>query len=77
MNSSLSFWSASAAVILAITIAGCQKKDEPVPRGRAPVAEAPAATGGVTSAPTSEPNPAISATGEAKTINEEQSGEFF
>lgn len=77
MNSSFAFCAAAGAVILAITISGCQKTDEPASRGRAPAAEAPTATGGVASAPASELSPAIFATGEATAISKEQSGEFF
>ncbi len=77
MTRSLAFWSASGAVIFAMAVAGCQKRDEPVPVGRAPAAEVPTETGGVSSAAPGEDNPATSDTGEAKAISRQQSGEFF
>lgn len=76
MNKPFAFWLASGAVIFAMTVAGCEKRDQPVPLGRAPAA-APAETGGVASAPRGEASPAISATGEAKTTGRQESGEFF
>lgn len=77
MNRRFAFGLASAAIIFVITLAGCDKKEEPVSRAPAPPAEVPAGTGDVASAPAGKTSPGMSAAGEAKTTRKEESGEFF
>lgn len=80
MNTRFAFWLASGAVIFAVTVAGCQKKEEPVPGANTelavPVASAPSDAGAVVSAPTGGDKGAGSsaATGENKTSEKQEAG---
>ena len=80
MNTRFAFWLASGAVIFVVTVAGCQKKEEPVPAANtapaAPAASAPSDAGAVASAPTEGDKGAGSSagTGETKTSEDQEAG---
>ena len=68
---------AAAVVVFGFIFGGCQKTEEPEFRTPLPAVESRAGSRDVASAPLGETNPAGSATGEAKKLRIEDSGEFF
>jgi len=80
LNTRFAFWLASGAVIFAVTVAGCQKKEEPVPAANTapavPAASAPSDARAVASAPTGGDKGADSsaATGETETPEKQEAG---
>jgi hypothetical protein len=78
VNRSLAFLlSASGTVILAITVVGCGNNDEPAPPGHRLSAEAPSQKAAVPARRADEAKPAFSATDKYKTIENQESGDFF
>jgi hypothetical protein len=72
MDKRIAFWLASGAIILTVTLAGCQKKEEPAP----PAASAPSDAGAVTQGqPRGNTAPAgTAATGETKKAEKQAAG---
>ncbi len=81
LNRRFAFWLASGIVTFTLALAGCQKKEEPVPAANpapaaAPAGSAPAGAGAVAPGPAgSDLGPASSATtGETKTPDQPEAG---
>jgi len=81
MDKRIAFWLASGAIILTVTFAGCQKKEEPVPAATpapaaAPAASAPSDAGAVTQGqPGGNTAPGgTAATGETKKAEKQEAG---
>ena len=74
MDKRIAFWLASGAIILTVTLAGCQKKEEPAPP--APAASAPSDAGAVTQGqPRGNTAPAgTAAAGETKKAEKQEAG---
>ena len=81
LNRQFAFWLASGIAVFTLTVAGCQKKEEPVPAATPAPAAAPAGNastegGVVATAPTgSDVSPGSSTTtGETKTPGKQEPG---
>ncbi len=77
VNRPLVFGSLLGVMIFALTVAGCERQDDPAPLERAPAAKAPARASAVASAPAAETGPAISGADRVKITGRQDSGEFF